>query len=230
MLLNLGSDCSHLSEQPGGATALHQAVRNVRIRPILVESLLKNGANPFLENDYGVTPWEIALSRKQTTLCRRFEQEKGLFATHLQMEINEEPREHRRRWVSIIPSYAASKHDFPISRYLYIFPNEQSSRHRHRIDLATIKPPVVVRTQDGWKLFLGPVRRDPDPAATLANLVFVFGSEKSNRDLLEHFLKALFPKSVLSLTPLPPRGKPIIPFKGTPETTDFSELSCFCRA
>eukprot|EP00210_Caulerpa_lentillifera_P007425 g7096.t1 len=214
LLLNLGSDCSHLSEQPGGASALHEAVRSVRVSPRIIEILLKNGANPFLENDYGITPWEIALSRKQSTICRRFEQEKGLFASHLQVEISEEPREHRRRWISIIPSYMCSDQKSPVSRHLYVFLNEQSSRHRHRVDLATIKPPVVVRTQDVWKLFLGPIKKTADLSITETNLVFVFGSDKNSRKQLEIFLRALIPTKNVSLTPPPPKGKPIFPFEG----------------
>lgn len=215
LLLNLGSDCGHMSAQPGGASPLHEAVRSIRVKPKIIESLLRKGANPFLENDYGVTPWEIALSRKQTTLCRRFEQEKEVFSQHLQVEINEEPKEHRRRWVAIIPKYTSKNKDSPSSRHLYIFPNEQSSRHRQRVDLAEIKPPVVVRTQDGWKLFLGPVRRESEPSSsTASNVVFVFSSDKANRKLLENFLTAVDPTRLLSLTPPPPKGKPIIPFKG----------------
>eukprot|EP00210_Caulerpa_lentillifera_P005930 g5669.t1 len=207
LLLNLGSDCGHLSTQPGGASALHEAIRSVKIQSRIVESLLRNGANPFLENDYGVTPWELALSRKQTKFCRKFEQERNLFTSYLQVEMNEESREHERRWIVIIPSYTDPKQDTPSSRHLYVFPNERSVRYRLKLDLAEMKPVEVVRTQDGWKLFLV-------SAKTELSLVFLFSCDKVDRKVLENFLTALDPTRLLSLTPPPPKGKTIDPYKG----------------
>eukprot|EP00210_Caulerpa_lentillifera_P007420 g7091.t1 len=91
LLLEAGANVDHISrESDGGNTALHAAFHLENCRQQMVKLLMTNGADPFLENHAGYTPWDICRQKKcreseelakQAILHGRFQVKDGNFLT-----------------------------------------------------------------------------------------------------------------------------------------------------
>lgn len=115
------------------------------------------GANPFVENDYRRTPWEMAAARREPAICRKFEKENGLFAHHVEIRVNGDAALDKKRWVCILPRFVSSYHTSSkdsVKTTLYIFTSTQTLAPKKQIDVSTLQTPVVVRMPNGWKVFL----------------------------------------------------------------------------
>lgn len=195
LLLDLGADCRHSNRRPGGGTALHEAVESKSLSTSVISSLLLKGANPFVENDYCVTPWEMALARGESSLCRKFEKEKGLFAHRIQVGLYGDAALDRRRWVCVLPRFGSSYHtsdDDCLSMTLYVFHSMKRTVPQIKVDVSMLKNPVVVKTRTGAIVFLGPMATCTSSSISpSSNLVLVFGSDRNSKKQLDQFLKII---------------------------------------
>lgn len=153
----------------------------------------------------------MALARRQHSLCRQFEKEKGLFAHKIQVGVYGDAALDRRRWVCVLPRYGSAYHttnEDCLSMTLYVFRSVKTTMSRVKVDLSKVKPPVRVRTQNGWIVFLvsvlllllftqwfvsqGPLANSTSSSLSRSsNLVFVFGSDRYGKYLMDQFLNVI---------------------------------------
>eukprot|EP00210_Caulerpa_lentillifera_P005927 g5666.t1 len=107
LLLRYQANVQHMSRRKNeGGTALHEAVFRQTNRHI-VESLLRYGASPFVENIARFTALDYAIVRRDAGLIRRLEHY-GYFSQYMRVRIRRNfglSKSWAAKWVTVVPRH-----------------------------------------------------------------------------------------------------------------------------
>lgn len=128
ILLRHRANVQHMSQRREGGTALHEAVFKHCNRRI-VDSLLKYGASPFVENVSRFTAMDYAIVKRDAGLLRRLEHY-GYFSQYMRVRIRKNfglSKAWVAKWVAVIPRYGCPLRPQQQSRrLLYIYNDTRS--------------------------------------------------------------------------------------------------------
>lgn len=135
VLLQYGCSVHALAPGKRGGMALHAAAVNGD--EMMTDILLQNRANPFMDNQGGITPYELALQHEHATVARKFER-LALFHGWLDVETkNWMGKKWTSRWCVVFTRMPCPGSDISgtSSLQMYMFKKFQSTTPKQKLVL-----------------------------------------------------------------------------------------------
>jgi len=128
ILLRHRANVQHMSKRKEGGTALHEAVFK-HCNKRIIDTLLKYGASPFVENVTRFTAMDYAIVKRDAALLRMLEKY-GYFSQYMRVRIRKNfgfSKAWVPKWVAVIPRYGCPLRPQQQSRRLLFIYNDSRS-------------------------------------------------------------------------------------------------------
>lgn len=128
ILLRHRANVQHMSKRKEGGTALHEAVFK-HCNKRIIDTLLKYGASPFVENVTRFTAMDYAIVKRDAVLLRMLEKY-GYFCQYMRVRIRRNlgfSKAWVAKWIAIVPRYGCPLRPQQQSRRLLFIYNDSRS-------------------------------------------------------------------------------------------------------